>query len=133
MRLRPNRCLWQAPPPYKGKGRPPKHGGKFKLSDSTTWGLPVESLEVDDPGWGKVQIQRWSQLHFRHSASQPMEVILIQRKGKSLSSRTAKPMWLACLLEEALPLESIWRLYLRRFAVEHWNRLAKQKVALDFT
>ena len=128
MRLRPNRCLWQAPPPYKGKGRPPKHGGKFKLSDSTTWGLPVESLEVDDPGWGKVQIQRWSQLHFRHSASQPMEVILIQRKGKSLSSRTAKPMWLACLLEEALPLESIWRLYLRRFAVEHWNRLAKQRL-----
>ncbi len=29
MRLRPNRCLWGAPPPYEGKGRPKKHGKKF--------------------------------------------------------------------------------------------------------
>ena len=33
MRLRPNLCLWTALPPYGGKGRPKKHGDKFKLSD----------------------------------------------------------------------------------------------------
>lgn len=40
MRLRPNLCLW-GPPPYGGKGRPRKHGDKFKLSDPASWGTPV--------------------------------------------------------------------------------------------
>ena len=53
MRLRPNRCLWGPPPPYSGKGRPKKHGAKFKLSDPATWGNPLESIEMDDPTWGK--------------------------------------------------------------------------------
>ena len=39
MRLRPNRCLWAAPPPIvnKGKGRPRIHGEKFKFSGPETW------------------------------------------------------------------------------------------------
>jgi hypothetical protein len=31
MRLRPNRVIYDAPPPYSGKGRPPSHGAKFNL------------------------------------------------------------------------------------------------------
>ena len=57
--------------------------------DPTTWGIPIESIEVDDPTWGKVEIQRWSQLHFRQAAEHPMEVILIQRKGKGVSKKAA--------------------------------------------
>ncbi len=128
MRLRPNRCLWGEPPPYDGHGRPKKHGAKFKLSAPTTWGIPIESIEVDDPTWGKVEIQRWSQLHFRQAAEHPMEVILIQRKGKGVSKKAAKPMWLAWVGEERLSLESYWHHYLRRFAIEHWNRFAKQRL-----
>ena len=89
MRLRPNRCLWGEPPPYDGHGRPKKHGDKFKLSDPMTWGIPIESIEVNDPTWGQVEIQRWSQLHFRQAAEHPMEVILIQRKGKGVSKKAA--------------------------------------------
>lgn len=37
MRLRSNRVLYGAPPPYTGFGRPRVHGDKFKLNDSTTW------------------------------------------------------------------------------------------------
>ncbi len=85
MRLRPNRCLWEPPPPYSGKGRPKKHGAKFKLSDRATWGIPLELIEIDDPTCGKLKIQRWSQLHFLQAADQPLEVILVQRKGKKLS------------------------------------------------
>lgn len=33
VRLRSNLCLWGAPPPYSGKGRPRKHGDKFKLNE----------------------------------------------------------------------------------------------------
>ncbi len=128
MRLRPNRCLWGPPPPYSGKGRPKKHGAKFKLSDRATWGIPLESIEMDDPTWGKVEIQRWSQLHFLQAADHPMEVILVQRKGKKLSSKAAKPMWLAWVGEQIPSVEQVWHQYLRRFAVDHWNRLAKQRL-----
>ncbi len=128
MRLRPNRCLFGAPGAYPGKGRPAKHGQKMKLSDSTTWGVPVESIEIDDPTWGRVEIKRWSQFHFYHSADHPMEIILIQRQGKGLSKKAAKPMWLAWIGEEKLSLESLWQHYLRRFAIEHWNRFLKQRL-----
>ncbi len=87
MRLRPNRCVFGAPRPYPGKGRPAKHGQKMKLSDSTTWGIPVESIEIDDPTWGRVEIKRWSQFHFYHSPNHPMEIILIQSLWKRTVSQ----------------------------------------------
>ena len=95
MRLRPNRCLWGVPPAYDGKGRPKKHGAKFKLSDPASWGIPVKLVEIDDPTWGKVKIQHWRQLHFKGAADQEMEIILIQRQGTALSKKAAKPIWLA--------------------------------------
>ena len=128
MRLRPNRCVFGAPRTYPGKGRPAKHGQKMKLSDSTTWPTPVESIEIDDPTWGRVEIKRWSQFHFYHSADQPMDIILIQRQGKRLSKKAAKPMWLAWIGLEKLSLEELWKYYLRRFAIEHWNRFVKQRL-----
>jgi hypothetical protein len=36
MRLRPNRTLWGAPPPYSGRGRPRVHGERFKLNEPST-------------------------------------------------------------------------------------------------
>jgi len=37
-------------------------------------------------------------------------------------------MWLGWLSEEMPSLEQTWRCYLRRFAVDHWNRFAKQRL-----
>lgn len=37
-------------------------------------------------------------------------------------------MWLAFVGEQMPPLSEIWKLYLRRFAVEHWYRFAKQRL-----
>lgn len=128
LRLRPNLCLWQAPPPYSGKGRPREHGDKFKLSDATTWPDAIESQEIDDPVWGTIEMKRWSQLHFRQSARIEMELILIQRKGDSLKSDQLKPIWLAALLETPLPLAQYWSLYQKRFAIDHWYRFAKQRL-----
>lgn len=128
LRLRPNLCLWSAPPPYSGKGRPKVHGDKFKLSDSTTWSEPVAILEVEDPAWGQLQIQQWSQLHFRASATHPMQLLRIVADDKSRSNRSPKPMWLGWLGGEMLSLEQTWHAYLRRFAVDHWNRFAKQRL-----
>ncbi len=64
MRLRPNRCVFGAPLPYPGKGRPKKHGQKMKLSDPTTWSIPVESIEIDDPTWGRIEIRAMESVSF---------------------------------------------------------------------
>jgi hypothetical protein len=128
MRLRPNRCLFAEPPEYQGKGRPKKHGDKMKLSDPSTWAIPVESREINDPKWGIIEIQRWSKLHFAQSSEHPREIILIQRQGKGISPQKLPPMWLAWIGLEKLALISLWEFYLRRFALEHWNRFAKQRL-----
>jgi len=128
MRLRPNRCLWGEPPPYAGRGCPRKHGEKFKLSDPSTWSTPQDTLMFDDPTWGQVEIQRWEKMHFRYSPKVLMEVLRITRMEESSSQKKGKPMWLAWVGETLPPLESVWHDYLRRFAVDHWNRLAKQRL-----
>ena len=100
----------------------------MKLSDSTTWSIPVESITINDPIWGQIKIQRWSKFHFYQSADHPMEIILVQRLGKGLSKKAAKPMWLAWIGAEKISLKSLWEFYLRRFAIEHWNRFLKQRL-----
>ncbi len=128
MRIRPNRCLYAEPPKYQGKGRPRKHGQKMKLSDPETWAIPVEIIEIDDPNWGIIEISRWQSFHFYQSPDHPMTIILVKRKGKKLSQRAAQPMWLAWIGEEELSSIDLWELYLRRFAIEHWNRFIKQRL-----
>ncbi|WP_338059009.1 transposase [Aphanizomenon flos-aquae] len=59
MRLRPNRVVYDAPPPYSGKGRPRSHGAKFKLNDSSTWWTPDETVEVNDPQMERLSIRLW--------------------------------------------------------------------------
>ena len=128
LRLRPNMCLWGAPPPYSGKGRPKVHGDKFKLADSSTWAESVATLELEDPKWGTVQIQQWSGLHLRAAVAHPLQLLRITVTGKHSGKRSPKPMWLGWLGEEMPSLEQTWRCYLRRFAVDHWNRFAKQRL-----
>jgi hypothetical protein len=95
VRLRSNLCLWGAPPPYSGKGRPRIHGNKFQLNDPQTWGEALESLQVDDPKLGQVQIRLWRGLHFRKAANHPMLVLRVERLEPQSSGRVSKPLWLA--------------------------------------
>lgn len=128
MRLRSNRCLWGAPPPYSGKGRPRLHSTLFKLNDPQTWGEPVERLEVDDPQLGRVRISLWRDLHFRQAAKHPMLLLQVERLNEQRQARISKPLWLAWIGEQMPPLSQLWRMYLRRFAVDHWYRFAKQRL-----
>ena len=128
VRLRSNLCLWSAPPPYSGKGRPRLHGDKFKLNDPQTWGEPDESLEVDDPKLGRVRLRLWRGLHFRKAASHPMLLLRVERLEQQRCGRVSKPLWLAWIGEQMPPLTEVWRFYLRRFAVDHWYRFAKQRL-----
>ena len=100
----------------------------MKLSDPETWAVPVESIEIDDPTCGVVKISRWNRFHFEQSADYPMSIILVQPQGKKLSQRSTTPMWLAWIGEEEICSIDLWKLYLRRFVLEHWNRFMKQRL-----
>ena len=128
LRLASNRCVYGAPPPYSGRGAPRKHGVKFKFNDPTTWPKTDETIEVDDSTYGRVKLMRWSGFHFKQSCQRPMEIIrveIIEPKGRH---RQFQVLWLAWLGETMPPLERIWRIYLRRFTLEHWYRFAKQRL-----
>jgi hypothetical protein len=125
VRLRPNLCLWGPPPPYKGHGRKPKHGAKFKLKDPVTWDTPDEVSQVADPELGEVRLTLWRERHFKKAAAHPLVVLLLQRPGARGTRRDPKALWVGWLGEPPPPLVEWWRVYLRRFAVDHWYRFAK--------
>ncbi|MBD0388222.1 MAG: transposase [Nostoc sp. C3-bin3] len=128
MRLRSNLCLWSAPPPYSGRGRPRVHGNKFKLNDPETWIDSNQSIDVNDSKLGLLRISLWHDLHFRGAAKYPMSLVLVERLKEDGSARVAKPLWLSWVGEDMPPLSDIWQLYLRRFAVDHWYRFLKQRL-----
>ncbi len=77
---------------------------------------------------GRIGISVWHNLHFKGAAKHPMSLLLVKRLNQDGSVRVAKPLWLAWVGEEMPPLSEVWRLYLRRFAVDHWYRFAKQRL-----
>ena len=128
LRLASNRCVWGAPPTYSGRGAPFKHGRKFKFNDPQTWPEATEMLELEDPQLGKIQVTRWTGYHFRKSAPQPMEILRVEVLVPAGRKRKFAPLWLAWLGDVFPPLATLWLKYLRRFALEHWYRFAKQRL-----
>ena len=128
LRLASNRCAYGMPPAYGGRGAPAKHGHKMKLNDSETWSLPTEIVEVDDPKLGRVRVTRWSGYHFRQSPKRPMEILRVEVLESNEGKRRFTPLWLAWLGKTMPLLETLWLHYLRRFALEHWYRFAKQRL-----
>ena len=128
VRLRSNLCLWGEPDAYSGKGRPKKHGDQFKLNEPTTWSDAASVLELYDPKLQRVRVSLWKNLHFRKAATRPMLVLRVERLDAQGNLRVLKPLWLAWVGEEMPSLEEVWRLYLRRFTIDHWYRFLKQRL-----
>lgn len=95
VRLRSNLCLWGAPEPYSGKGRPKKHGIKFKLNEPGSWSQTTQNLEVNEPKLGLLRVYLWSNLHFRKTATRPMSLIRVERLDEKGNLRVSKPLWKA--------------------------------------
>jgi hypothetical protein len=131
IRIRSNCCLYSTPGQYSGRGRPRKHGDKFKLNDQSTWTKARETVELDDDKLGKIKVSQWPDLHFFNSPSVTMTLILVERLEPQKKGSLQKPLWLIFLgkqKRDLLPLELLWKKYLRRFAVDHWYRFIKQRL-----
>jgi len=57
-----------------------------------------------------------------------MEIIRVEVVKPIARQRKFQVLWLAWLGETMPALKGIWRIYLRRFALEHWYRFAKQRL-----
>lgn len=122
-RLRCDRVLCGPPPPGTGKkGRPKVHGERFAFKEPETWGIPAEVIELNDPYWGKVRLERWQQLHEKKGADVPYDVI--RACVHQERERPPKALWLAWLAPCQFPagmtvtVETIWRAYVSRWPVE---------------
>lgn len=130
-RLRPNRVLYAAPPPYSGKGRQAKHGPKFKLKDASTWTDAIDEQVLEASTHRSIRVRRFSRLHFREAASVEFDLVLVERLSQSQQvgeAAATEKMWLIWVGNAPLSLEQMWRVYLRRFCIDHWYRFAKQRL-----
>ena len=128
IRLRPNLNLAGPPGAYKGRGRHPIHGDKFKFKDPQTWKKPERSLEMNDPDLGQLQVMIWKDLHFRKAAGCPLLVARLERLESKGTRRLPKVIWIAWIGEAPPEPDTWWQRYLRRYTVDHWSRFAKQRL-----
>ena len=78
-----------------------------------------------------LKIRVWHDLHFRSCAKHPMSLVLVERLKEDGSARVAKPLWLAWVGEQMPILDEVWRLYLRRFAIDQRQSISQTTPALD--
>ena len=120
LRVRSNRKLGRAPPPYGGQGRPAIHGPVCRLRDPATWGPPDEAWQGADPALGAVQVQRWDGLHFEDAPPRIVTLFRIERPAARGSRRDPRVVWRGWCGVPLEPLQQTWRDYLRRYVIEHW-------------
>lgn len=128
IRLRPNLNLAGPPGPYKGRGRHPVHGDKFKFKAPNTWREPDHRFEMEDPDLGKIKVKIWKDLHFRKAAKCLLIVARVERLESKGTRRLPKVIWLAWIGAEPLEPLTWWQRYMRRYTVDHWYRFAKQRL-----
>lgn len=129
VRIRSNRVLYEEPPERKKgkKGRPRKHGEKFKLSAPSR--SPDRTEEVTILGQS-IRLAAWHGLHFYKL---PLLVGLVLKVEFLKADGTPKfkcPLYLFWTGPESVALEDLCQMYLWRFAIEHMFRFLKQHMGL---
>ena len=71
-----------------------------------------------------MRLRLWTEVHFKQAAQLPFDLLCVE----SLDRPSHKPLWLLWQGQTSFSLEQLWRLYTRRFTIEHWYRFIKQRL-----
>jgi hypothetical protein len=75
-----------------------------------------------------VQVSLWSGLHFRKAPQHPIVILRVECSSSTRNAQLPKVLWLAWVGQDLPALDEVWLTYLRRFAIDHWYRFAKQRL-----
>jgi hypothetical protein len=139
-RVRSDRIFhFPAPAQAGAVGRRAKHGPEFALADPSTHPEPDVTTTSDTSRYGRAQACAWQRLHPRltsrsawraHDGELPIiEGTLIRLTVDRLpGDRDPKPVWLWSSRPHITPIDvdRLWRMFLRRFDIEHTFRFLKQ-------
>lgn len=129
VRIRSNRVLYEEPPERQPgqKGRPRKHGPKFKLSVPSRAPDRTESCTLlGQP----VRLLAWTDLHFYQLPFLVGMVLSVQFLKADGTPRFKRPLYLFWTGPPSVALVDLARMYLWRFAIEHMFRFLKQHLGL---
>lgn len=129
VRIRSGRVLYEEPPEREEgqKGRPRKHGEKFKLSAPSR--SPDRSDEVTILGQS-IRLAAWHGLHFYKLPLLVGLVLKVEFLKVDGTPKFKRPLYLFWTGPESVTLEDLCQMYLWRFAIEHLFRFLKQHMGL---
>lgn len=126
-RLPSNRVLYRPAPPKTGKrGAPRKDGDVFRLGDPKTHGQPDEHAERPDEAGKRIEVDCWSNLHFKRARHIRVSVLRVTRHGAQGTKRDPRVSWFEYVGEGTTPVEEVPTYYGRRYSLEHAYRVDKQ-------
>ena len=140
VRISPKRVFHPDPPPRRAgvRGRPPRHGPRFALSDpAASRPAPDAQHRIHDKVYGNVHVQAWRGLHPKlhskgrwagHDTPPIVTGTVIRVQVQHLpkpNGQALKTLWLWWAGPGEPDLDVCWRAYLRRFDIEHTYRFAK--------
>lgn len=134
VRLRNNRVLY-APPPKRTtrqRGRPPKHGAKFSLKSARTRTRCDRAQTVQLLGQS-IRLRAWHALHFKWLSEWVGCVVGVEFLKPDGTPRYKLPMGLFWSGPITVSLSELCRMYLWRFAIEHFFRFIKQHLGFYAT
>jgi hypothetical protein len=129
VRIRSNRVLYEEPPEREPgqRGRPCKHGPKFKLSEPSR---PPDRAETCTLLGQQVRLLAWMNLHFYQLPFLVGMVLSVQFLKADGTPRFKRPLHLFWTGPTSVALADLVRMYLWRFAIEHMFRFLKQHLGL---
>ena len=130
VRLQNNQVLREAPEPKPAgrRGAPPKHGPSFQLSALKR---PAQASEDFWLGHQKVRVSVWHNLHFKRLLKVVGTVVCVEFLKADGTPRYQRPIWLFWTGPPSVALPDLCRMYLWRFASEHFFRFLKQHLGLN--
>jgi len=126
MRLKSGQVFRHAPSAYQGRGRPRKHGERFKLTADVP--APNEQTTLTFKG-RTLRVSAWHNLHYMHYSDIHGVILKLEFLNPDGTPLFNKPIWLFSTAKTAKP-ETLARAYLWRSAHELTFRFLKQHLGL---